>query len=415
MRPRTILVTDGEQRSALALVRSLGRAGHTVYVCSSRGRSLAGASRYARGEARVGDPLHGAERFAEDVLRLIDRWKIDVLIPVSEASLLGLLPVRDRLLEVLLPFPDEATFRRISDKAELLSVAPRVGIAIPEQVRIESAAEARSLDPGSLEYPVVLKPSRSVGESAAGRASEGGGASAGRAARARTKLTVRHAADANELSRALAELVETGDAAFPLLIQQRIVGPGIGIFLLLWEGRTVATFAHRRIREKPPSGGVSVYRESVAADPGLVARSRALLEHFGWCGVAMVEYKVDARTGTPYLMEVNGRFWGSLQLAVDSGVDFPVLLVAAASGEAPAPVERYTTGVRSRWFWGDVDHLIARMRRSRAELSLPPEAPGRWRALRDFLTIHFGRDREEIFRFDDPRPFLRESVQWFHL
>jgi predicted ATP-grasp superfamily ATP-dependent carboligase len=233
--------------------------------------------------------------------------------------------------------------------------------------------------------------------------------------RARTKLTVRHAADPRELTRVLTELAEAGDAAFPLLVQQRIVGPGVGIFLLLWEGRVLATFAHRRIREKPPSGGVSVYRESIAADPQLVARSRALLEHLGWCGVAMVEYKVDERTGTPYLMEVNGRFWGSLQLAVDAGVDFPVLLVAAATGAEPEPVPSYTTGVRLRWWWGDVDHLIARMRRSRTALALPPDAPGRWRALRDFLTIHFGRDREEILRLDDPRPFLRESVQWFHL
>ena len=402
--PRRILVTDGEQRSALALVRSLGRAGHTVYVCSVGGRSLSGASRYCSAEARVADPLDGGERFERDVRALIDRWKIDVLVPVSEPALLALLPARERLGEVVLPFPDEATFRRICDKAELLSVAPRLGIAIPRQITLRTAREADALDPGSVEYPVVIKPARSVGEGAAAGAPR------------RTKLTVRHAADAAELSAALAELNDAaGEAAYPLLIQQRILGPGIGIFLLLWDGRVVASFAHRRIREKPPSGGVSVYRESVAADPALVARSRALLDHFGWCGVAMVEYKVDERSGTPYLMEVNGRFWGSLQLAVDAGVDFPALLLAAATGEGPQPVHDYTTGVRSRWWWGDVDHLIARLRRSRAALSLPPEAPGRWRAVRDFLTIHFGRDREEILRLDDPRPFFRESVQWFRL
>ena len=405
MRKHRILVTDGEQRSALALVRSLGRAGHTVYVCSVRGRSLAGASRYCSAEARVVDPLAGAEGFERDVRALIDGWDIDVLVPVSEAALLALLPARGRLADVVLPFPDEATFRRICDKAELLSVAPRMGIAIPRQLTLRTAREAEALDAGSVEFPVVIKPARSVGE--------GGGSDAAAGVSRRTKLTVRHAADAAELTAALAELNEAGDAAYPLLIQQRILGPGIGIFLLLWDGRVVASFAHRRIREKPPSGGVSVYRESVAADPALVARSRALLEHFGWCGVAMVEYKVDERSGTPYLMEVNGRFWGSLQLAVDAGVDFPLLLLAAATGEEPEPVLDYTKGIRSRWWWGDVDHLIARLRRSRSALSLPPEAPGRWRAVRDFLTIHFGRDREEILRLDDPRPFFRESVQWF--
>ena len=128
------------------------------------------------------------------------------------------------------------------------------------------------------------------------------------------------------------------DAAFPLLVQQRIVGPGVGIFLLLWDGAVRATFAHRRLREKPVSGGVSVYSESVSADPALVERSRQLLEQMQWSGVAMVEYKLETKTGTPYLMEVNGRFWGSLQLAIDAGVDFPALLVAAATG---APLADY--------------------------------------------------------------------------
>ena len=40
-------------------------------------------------------------------------------------------------------------------------------------------------------------------------------------------------------------------------------------------------------------------------------------------GVAMVESQRRARWPRLYLMEVNCRFWGSLQLAIDCGVDFP--------------------------------------------------------------------------------------------
>jgi predicted ATP-grasp superfamily ATP-dependent carboligase len=395
MRARRILVTDGEQRAALALVRSLGRSGHRVYVCSARRKSLAGASRYAAAEAQTAEPLANAERFTDDVRQLVARWGIDTLLPVSEPALLALLPARDELGDdVLLPFPQAATFRRICDKAEVLSAAARVGLAIPRQRTLRTREEAMSIEPTALEFPLVLKPARSVGEHDGRRA----------------KLAVRQVADVAQWSAALRAL---GDEAYPLLVQQRIVGPGVGIFLLVWDGRLLATFAHRRIREKPPSGGVSVYRESIPADPALVQRSHELLDQFGWCGVAMVEYKVDERTGTPYVMEVNGRFWGSLQLAIDAGVDFPVLLVAAAAGEPVAPVMAYRSGVRSRWWWGDVDHLLARLRHSREALSLAPDAPGRWRAVRDFLTIHVGMDRNEILRPDDPRPFLRESIQWF--
>ena len=387
-----VLVTDGDQRSALAVVRSLGAAGYPVYVCSSRRRSLAGASRYARAEAMVTDPLEDPEHCAADIRALIDGWRIGVLIPIADASLLATLPDRRRLPNVLVPFADEQAVRRIADKGAVLEAATAVGIAIPHQRTAADRDTLAALAP-TLEYPVVLKPSRSVAE-------QGG---------RRAKFVVRHAASAADIVAAADEL---DPAAYPLLVQQRVVGPGIGIFLLVWHGQTLATFAHRRIREKPPAGGVSVYREGVAADPELVRQSRALLDAFGWCGVAMVEYKIDARTGTPYLMEVNGRFWGSLQLAIDSGVDFPALLLSAALGGAPTPVANYTPGVRSRWFWGDVDHLLTRLRRSATALSLPPGAPGRWAAVRDFLTIRPHSDREEIWRRDDPRPFFRETAQW---
>jgi hypothetical protein len=67
--------------------------------------------------------------------------------------------------------------------------------------------------------------------------------------------------------------------------------------------------------------------------------------------------------------------------------------------------------VRSRWWWGEVDHVIARLRRSPAELALPPGAPGRLAAVAELATPRRG-DRGEIFRFSDPRPAWRETLDW---
>lgn len=388
-----VLVTDGEQRSALAVTRSLGRSGHAVYVCSATGCSLAGASRHCREEARVADPLRSPAAFAADVQALVGRWEIDLLLPISEAALLSVLPRREALQDVLLPFPDERAFTRICDKALLMEAARAVGIGVPAQLRLESP---ESWDDGVIEtlrFPLVLKPARSV----IGREGE------------RAKSAVMHVADASALRRALDAVPR---AAYPVLLQERIIGPGIGVFLLLWDGEPLASFFHRRIREKPPSGGVSVYRESASPDSDLLERSRALLAAFDWQGVAMVEYKLDSRTGVPYLMEINGRFWGSLQLAIDSGVDFPALLVAAARGDRPTPVHEYAPGVRSRWWWGDVDHLLSRLRRSNEELALPPGAPGRVRALLDFLAAFAPGNRNEVLRLEDPWPAWRESLHW---
>jgi predicted ATP-grasp superfamily ATP-dependent carboligase len=115
-----------------------------------------------------------------------------------------------------------------------------------------------------------------------------------------------------------------GEGTFPVLVQERVEGEGVGVFVLVWDGVLQAVVGHRRIREKPPSGGVSVMRESTTVEPVLLERSLGLLRDLGWeNGVAMVEYKVDPKSGQTWLMEINGRFWGSLQMAVDAGVDFP--------------------------------------------------------------------------------------------
>lgn len=395
----TVLVTDGEQRAALATVRSLGRAGCDVRVCSARPRSLAGASRFCRRHVQVPDALTDPAGFRHAVEDLIARWEVRVLIPVTEQSLRVLLPARLDQQGVVVPFPPADVFRRISDKARLLEAAVSLGFAVPSQRVLHRPEDRAALSRVSLRFPLVVKPARSVSE-ADGRP---------------ISLNVAYAADWAELERQLAPLPRQ---AYPILLQQRVVGPGTGIFLLIWDGVTRAVFAHRRLREKPPSGGVSVYRESVAADPDLVAKAAGLLQHFGWQGIAMVEFKVDTRTRTPYLMEVNGRLWGSLQLAIDAGVDFPMLLVQAALGDPPppppAPVPQYRTGVRSRWWWGDVDHLLARLRRSNAELDLPPDAPSRWRAVREFLKLWRPGDRNEILRPGDPWPLVQETIDWLH-
>jgi predicted ATP-grasp superfamily ATP-dependent carboligase len=389
-----VLVTDGEQRAALAVVRSLGRAGHQVHIGATRSRSLAGASRFAKTQTALPDPLVAPETFRGAVADLIRTREIDVVLPVTDASVFALAERRDEVGAVL-PVPEFAQLRAVADKALITRKAGCHGIAVPRQVVAASESETRAAAGGLVRFPLVIKPSRSV---------IGEGTN-------RSKVGVLLVDEPGRLQESLALL---SDAAYPVLIQERITGPGIGVFLLLWKGSLQAAFMHRRLREKPPSGGISVYRESIPLDQDLVNRSRALLQDFEWDGVAMVEYKMDAVSGTPHIMEINGRFWGSLQLAIDCGVDFPRLLVDLARGRNPGKaVTQYRVGLRSRWRWGEVDHLLARLRHSRQELGLPPDAPGLGRALVDALTPWRPRDRDEILQWSDPNPFFRETVDWF--
>jgi hypothetical protein len=129
-------------------------------------------------------------------------------------------------------------------------------------------------------------------------------------------------------------------------VLERVTGEAACVSLLYdCEGRLQAHFAHRRLREWPHSGGPSTVRESIH-DPTLLARARRLLEALAWRGLA-------------HILEINPRFWGSLHLAVESGVNFPALLVNMALGR-PAPFDGYRTGVRSTWWWPG--ELIRRLR-----------------------------------------------------
>lgn len=389
-----VLVTDAEQRSSLAAVRSLGRAGHEVVACSAHPRPLAGASRHCVSCHKVADPLSDPEGFVSGVRDLVVRESIRVALPMTDVSAPLVLRLRSEHPELVIPFPELEDYLAISDKLGLMEVARELGVPVPRQVILSAPSAGGREVAASVGVPLVLKPARSA-VSSHGRVG---------------KFGVTIVTDANRLESALAAYPAE---AYPLLVQERIVGPGLGVFLLAWEGRTLAAFAHRRIREKPPTGGVSVYRESVPVEPDLRAYSERLLEHFGWRGAAMVEFKRDTRTGTAYLMEINGRLWGSLQLAIDAGVDFPAFLVEAALGAPRTEVGRFREGIRCRWLWGEVDHLLWMLRTPTRVRVSHPELPGRLGALARFLVPWKPGDRFEVLRLRDPGPFLRETANWF--
>ncbi len=383
-----VLITDGNERASLAAARSLVAAGYEVHVAADRRLSLAGVSRRVGRCILRADALADPAGYAAAVGSLAAGLGAGVLLPVTDASVEALLEHRAALPETLaLPLPSLSAFRAASDKHATLGCAREAGFGVPETVTLRTPAD-RNHVPGADFFPAVIKPHRSV-------------VSSGIAVPAKRKLGV---AFVNDVASCRAALAALPDGAFPVLLQRRVRGTGEGLFVLRWNGRIIAEFGHRRLREKPPEGGVSVYRESIAVEPALAAAGRRLLAQLDWQGVAMIECKRDPDTGRHIFMEVNGRLWGSLQLAIDAGVDFPALLVACALGRDVPTVGGYRVGVRSRWFWGDVDHLYLRLRDGDG-------ARGRLAAVRAFLRWRPGRDREEIWRWRDPAPFIVESLR----
>ena len=388
-----ILITDSDTRPALAATRSLGRKGYSVLTAGERSLSLAAKSRYSSQFVKYPGPARDPEGFVSEIVGAVRSLGIDVLLPMTEVTTLLLTEQRSLLPESCsLPFAGASAVAEASDKARVIDVARALGVPVPVTTTIHSAQEAERLANG-LHYPTVIKPARS-------RVRTDGGW---------TNTSVRYANDATDL---LAHLRGLRSEFYPILLQERIRGRGIGIFTCYDKGRPVAFFAHRRLREKPPSGGVSVLSESVPLDPQAVGYSTLLLNRLNWHGVAMVEFKQDDRDGTLRLMEINGRFWGSLQLAIDAGVDFPAMLVDVARGLTPQPIESYRLGTRSRWFLGDFDALVATLVRRRRELNLPADFPSRLRLFWEFMHLWGQQMHYEVLTLEDPTPGWVELRRW---
>ncbi len=392
--PLKAFVTDGDHRPALAVVRALGRRGVSVIVGGERHASLASSSRYCSRHVTYPSPYHDREAFERFVIDFVAREGIDVVLPVTDVTTHSVCLNQDVLSRhCAIAVPPYEAFDFVTNKWKLLQRAAQCGLSIPRTHFVDGLSGLRSLV-RQIEYPAVVKPIRSRIPTD----------------RAWLPASVHYAYAEHELLR----LYQDTDylATYPSLIQERIDGPGVGLFVLFDRGELLAAFSHRRLREKPPSGGASVFCESISVDARLRDDAVRLLGPLKWHGVAMMEYKQDRRTGSLFLMEVNGRFWGSLQLAIDAGIDFPHLTYELALGRQAAVSAPYEIGAKSRWLLGDLDHLVLRLFKSDRELQLPESAPSKWQALLAFLKFAEPGLRYELPRSDDPRPFLHELHQY---
>lgn len=332
-----VLVTDGANRVALAVVRALGRAGAEVAVVEQERFARKMPATFRSKYVSRHDVIPTLGHDGAFLKGLVDRASgFDIVLPVSTNVALACAAARDRI-PARLPIPPLALLRRANDKSAALAVARKVGVPIPVTYAPEDDEELESVLE-RLRFPAVVKL-----RDDAGTVLEPGQ----RYAVGRTADDVRRA------YRALHAL-----KPFPL-IQEKVEGPGYGVGVLAEQGKVLASFAHRRIREYPVSGGPSTFCVSVV-DGRLTGYAASVIGELGWTGVAMVEFKKD---DDYRLMEINPRFWGSMALATRAGVNFPELLCRRAMGEEVGDAPRYDAGVKLRF--------------------LPLDAAAAWSAMRD--------------------------------
>jgi len=336
-----VLVLDGHSRAALETLQSLGRAGIDVDIAAESPDCLAMYSRYATN--RLLQPSEATGAF-QQWLRDQDRVRnYELIVPATEASLRGLRAVdEDDPLRRKAVLPSNYALDIAIDKEKTCALASQLGIPVP-QSRLIATCEKPGLDETgvAIKLPSVLKPVRS-------------------------KLMMH-----GQLRSLAVAVVRTEEQRrkqlqqwlpfTAVLEQQYVTGKGVGAEFLFDRGRKVWHFVHERVHEYPISGGASSYRKSIAPPDNLLADAEKLLAALNWHGVAMVEFKVDSN-GRHWLMEINPRFWGSLALAIDAGIDFPAGLLSLARGQKPVPQPTYRTGIYTRDLRTDVEWFKANLK-----------------------------------------------------
>ena len=352
---------------------------------SSR-RSIAFHSRFTSASVVYPSPVESCDGVVEALERAVVDHGIDLVIPVTDDVILPLSTVRPRFEKLCpLALPEASALETTVDKLATVRRARQAGVPVPRTELVRSASEAVVLA-DQVGWPVVVKPrfSRTLRD--------------GRVLR----NSVTYAHDHAALVRAVEALAPRSD----VLVSAYVPGVEEGVELLMDDGRPLLAFQHRRLHGLPITGGTSASRESVPLDDRLYEHAVRFLGPLRWTGLAMVEYRVDGDRF--HLIEVNGRVWGSLPLAVRAGVDFPTALVDVFCG-APSPQSTpatYPTGVRSRDLELELRWIVAVLRSSRKHLSLP--VPTRSQALVAAARLLFPRDGYDVLVRDDPRPVLAE-------
>jgi predicted ATP-grasp superfamily ATP-dependent carboligase len=385
----TILVTDAGRGSAISFIRSLGRKGWNIIAADSTPMSPGFYSRYTWKRLVYPEPESEPDELVDALFSAACDWGVDLIIPVTDEVILPLSAQRERFEGICkLALPEPELLEIVTDKIKTLELACRQGVPVPKTVLVHTVREACDRAP-EMGWPVVLKPQVS------------------RLYRDRTSVEFFSVCYADGFD-SLVKQMQRFEGRCPILLQEYYPGSGKGVELLLNQGKPLAAFQHRRIREVPVHGGASSFRESVPLETDLYTYSIDLLGALNWTGLAMVEFKAGVEGAK--LMEINGRVWGSLPLAVRSGMDFPGLMAELYLFGPPAleslPRLDYRIGIRVRNLSLDTVWIATVLSGRRRYPFLEP--PGRYKGLLALVELLNPTYRYDIQSLEDPLPGFME-------
>jgi len=367
-------------RSSYAALADLHKRKLTVATCDSEALGMCQLSRYKVHQYRYVSPLDNADLFIDQICQIIKKCNPKVLLPSHDETEI-IAANRDLFpAGVNIPIPSIELLRLANDKSAIQESALKCGVQCARRFIYKKVDDL--LESVGCDVATVL------------RLRKGNSAKGVFYARGPQKTAA--------LLESIVNKYECGADRLPV-IQEYVKGEGWGVSCLYWEGKLIAHFTHRRLREKTLTGGTSTLREH---EPNEILENMAftLLDKLEWHGLAMVEFKYDPEKKAGYFIEINPRLWGSIHLAISAGVEFPYLLYLCAT-EGPDAARTYQKSCkvkypwRSRWYLGDCIAAVDRLRSGMICDALRCLMPG-------------GTDTYDDISWNDPGAFLGEILYY---
>jgi len=321
-----VLLTDGHDKHTYAILRTLTEKKLRVGIIFHKKLSLSYYSKLVSKKFQVNSQIFKDESiYLRELLNILKNNQIDVLLPVGNISNNIISKNKSQLTKYTnIPIVDYKTIHIAQYKNETFSLANSVGIPIPKTWSITKLSDINTVI-NEIQFPCVIK---KVNPHETG------------VIYCNNKVELK-----NKFKEYCGSLKKYQE--YPI-IQEYIYGKGAGFYALYDNGKCKAFFMHERIHEFPITGGASTFAMSIY-DKELKMLGEKLLDKLKWHGVAMVEFKKD-NEGNYKLMEINSKFWGSLELSYVAGINFPYLDYLVALGKK-IPPSSYNKNVYFRWIF----------------------------------------------------------------
>jgi predicted ATP-grasp superfamily ATP-dependent carboligase len=325
-----VLTSNGWDRIGYNVLRGLAKENLNVAFGTDRNLGMGYYSKYPAARYLHSDCFKDEDNFISDLNNSFKKFQPSVYMPIGDETIIvsqHISKLSD--YDIKIPISDYTTLESLDNKSVSFKIAKSQNIPTPETIMPSCLEEIEDFAK-KFSYPIVLKHIKSNSSKGVWFLSK------------------------ENFYNVINEIINTKGINYgDFIVQQCVRGSGYGVSLLMNKGSLRAKFTHKRLRERIKRGGPSTLRISTE-NRELEEYAISLLSSVKFHGVAMVEFKYDEENEKATFIEVNPRFWGSVGLAINSGVNFPYLLYKMALNGDVEPVLNYKNGVVARWLLGNI-------------------------------------------------------------